>query len=95
MISRYSVENPRKGKAPVKEEKLYYKAEDELFLRSAELSFSFKTTFRETLADGTKLNIVGGGSKAPETQYKLIYVIKYSEYERRTKEIKAFLNALQ
>lgn len=49
------------------EEKLYYKAEDELFLRHAEVSFSFKTIYRETMEDGTKKVIVGGGPNAPET----------------------------
>lgn len=89
MISRYSIENQRKKdlKRVKTEEKLYYKAEDELFLRSAEISFSFKTIFRETMADGTKKSISGGGQGAPETQYKLIYLIKYSEYEKRIKEL--------
>ncbi len=45
--------------------------------------------------DGTKKNIVGGGKGAPETQYKLVYLIKYSEYEKRIKEIQPFLKALQ
>ena len=53
VISRYSIENARRGASDQKrqktEEKLYYKAEDELFLRNAELSFSFKTIFRETM----------------------------------------------
>lgn len=77
------------------EEKLYYKAEDELFLRSAEAQFSFKTIFRETMDDGTKKVIVGGGKNAPETQYKLVYLIKYSAYENRVKELGGFLKALQ
>ena len=64
-------------------------------MRSAEVSFSFKTIFRETLEDGTKKAIVGGGQNAPETQYKLIYLIKWSEYERRLKELGGFLKALQ
>ncbi len=63
VISKYSIENQRKKdlKRVKTEEKLYYKAEDELFLRSAEISFSFKSTIRETMADGTKKNIIGGG----------------------------------
>jgi hypothetical protein len=47
------------------------------------------------MEDGTKKNIIGGGNGAPETQYKLIYLIKYSEYEKRLKELQAFLKALQ
>jgi hypothetical protein len=72
VISRFSIENARKGAGELKkqkvEEKLFYKAEDELFLRSAEVSFSFKTVYRETMEDGTKKNIIGGGHGAPETQ---------------------------
>lgn len=68
VISKYTVENKKKGATENKqqkiEEKLYYRAEDELFLRSAEMQFSFKTVFRETMQDGTKMNITGGG---PET----------------------------
>jgi len=98
VISRYSVENARRGASDQKrqktDEKLFYKAEDELFLRSAELSFSFKTIFRETMQDGTKKSIVGGGQNAPETHYKLIYLIKWSEYEKRLKELNGFLKAL-
>lgn len=63
-------------------------------MKHAEVSFSFKTIFRETLEDGTKKSIVGGGASAPETQYKLIYIIKYSEYEKRSKELQKFLQAL-
>jgi hypothetical protein len=63
-------------------------------LRHAEVSFSFKTIYRETLADGTKKSVVGGGNNAPETQYKLIYLIKYSEYEKHLKELQPFLKAL-
>jgi len=71
VISRYTIENSRRVAGEQKrqktEEKLYYKAEDELFLRSAELSFSYKTIFRETMEDGTKKTIIGGGQGAPET----------------------------
>lgn len=46
------------------------------------------------MQDGTKKSIVGGGQNAPETQYKLIYLIKWSEYEKRLKELQGFLKAL-
>jgi hypothetical protein len=99
VISRYSIENARRkgpdAKKQKTEEKLYYKAEDDLFLRHCEASFSFKTIYRETLEDGTKKTIVGGGQGAPETQYKFVYLIKYSEYEKRLKELQSFLKALQ
>ncbi|CDW91073.1 UNKNOWN [Stylonychia lemnae] len=94
-ITRYTIENEKrdglkKQKTEGGNTKLYYKAEDELFSRHAEVSFSFKTIFRETMQDGQKKNIVGGGSGAPETHYKMIYLIKYSEYEKRLKEIANF-----
>jgi hypothetical protein len=105
VISRYTIENPKKAAAnasevglkrqKTSEERLFYKAEDELFLRSAELSFSFKTIFRETMQDGSKKSIVGGGANAPETHYKLVYLIKWAEYERRLKELPGYLKALQ
>ncbi|TNV78286.1 hypothetical protein FGO68_gene12590 [Halteria grandinella] len=110
VISRYSIENARSKRQQAAqatnkrmrlatpsstEEKLYYKAEDELFLRSAESHFSFKTIFRETMEDGTKKVIVGGGKNAPETQYKLVYLIRYSAYENRIRELNGFLKALQ
>ena len=98
VISRYAVENSRKSATDQKrqkiDEKIYYKAEDELFLRSAELSFSFKTIFRETMQDGTKKSIIGGGTNSPETHYKLIYLIKMSEYEKRLKELEGFMKTL-
>ena len=31
------------------------------------MSFSYKTIFRETMEDGSKKTIVGGGQGAPET----------------------------
>ena len=43
------------------------------------------------MADGTKMNIVGGGKNAPETQYKMDYLIKFSEYEKRVRELQGFL----
>jgi hypothetical protein len=105
VISRYTIENPKKAAtsdAPLKrqktssaEERLFYKAEDELFLRSADLAFSFKTIFRETMQDGSKKSIVGGGANAPETHYKLVYLIKWAEYERRLKELPGYLKGLQ
>jgi len=96
VITKYAVENKKRGAKGTTggEEKLYYKAEDEMFVRHAEASFAFKTTFRETLEDGTKKNIVGGGQGAPETQYKLVYLIKYSEYQKRARELQAFLKSL-
>jgi hypothetical protein len=89
VISRYSVENEsRMGQKKQKvQEKLYYKSEDDLFSKNAEVSFSFKTIFRETTEEGKKINIIGGNG-GPETHYKLIYLIKYSEYEKRGKELK-------
>jgi hypothetical protein len=47
------------------------------------------------MQDGTKKSIVGGGANAPETHYKLAYLIKWSEYERRLKELPSYLKALQ
>jgi hypothetical protein len=37
------------------------------------------------LEDGTKKLFLSGGG--PETPYKLVYLIKYSEYEKRIKEL--------
>ena len=70
MITKYAIENKKKAADPKRQkksgqEKLYYKAEEELLLRHSEASFSFKTIFRETLEDGTKKNIAGGGQGAP------------------------------
>ncbi len=67
------------------DEKLWYKQEDDLFSQNAEICFSYKTTFRETMQDGTKKNIVGGGGS--ETHFKMIYLIKFSEYEKRLKDL--------
>jgi hypothetical protein len=38
------------------------------------------------LEDGTKKLFIGGGG-GPETHYKLVYLIKTSEYEKRIKEL--------
>ncbi len=54
--------------------------------KSAEVCFSFKTTFRETLEDGSKKIIIGGAGGS-ETHYKLVYLIKFSEYEKKIKEL--------
>ena len=99
MITKYAIENKKKAADPKRQktsgqEKLFYKAEEELLLRQSEASFSFKTIFRETLEDGTKKNIAGGGQGAPETQYKLVYLIKYSEYQKRVKEMQGFLKSM-
>jgi hypothetical protein len=47
------------------------------------------------MQDGSKKVIVGGGNNAPETHYKLVYLIKWSEYEKRLRELQGFLKALQ
>ena len=91
VISKYAIENPKKNKGGQVEkkqkgdEKLYYKPEDEIFSKHAEVNFAFKAVFRETMEDGTKKTITGGGG--PETLYKMIYLIKYSEFEKRIKEL--------
>eukprot|EP00347_Sterkiella_histriomuscorum_P017446 403349340 len=98
-ITRYTVDNMdlKKNKNQTQQEqpktgntKMFYKPEDELFSRHAEVQFSYKTTFRETMQDGTKKNVVGAGQGAPEIHYKMIYLIKYSEYEKRIREIPKF-----
>lgn len=70
-------------------ERLYYKYEDELFSKHAEVSFSYMTTFRETMEDGNKQNFTGGNGA--ETHYKLIYLIKFSEYEKRINELAKYI----
>ena len=42
------------------------------------------------MPDGTKKVVVGGGG-GPETHYKLIYLIKYSEFEKRLKDLGNYL----
>ena len=88
MVSRYTLESEkrRENKKQKVDERLYYKFEDDVFSKHAELSFSFKTVFRETLEDGSKRNIIGGVGGS-ETHYKLVYLIKFSEYEKRLKEL--------
>lgn len=72
-------------------QRLYYKPEDEFFSKFAEISFAYKTTFKETLADGST-KIVTGGGNGPETHYKMIYLIKNSEYEKKLKDLPRFLS---
>jgi hypothetical protein len=38
------------------------------------------------MADGKKKSVIGGGG-GPETHYKMIYLIKYQDYEKRLKEL--------
>jgi len=72
-------------------ERCYYKYEDEIFQKSADISFAFKTTFRDVDEEGNKISIVGGGG--PESHYKLVYLIKFSEYVKKFPELEAFLGA--
>ena len=44
---------------PERKERLYYRWEDGVFERDAEVSFCFQTTFKEVADDGTKSYIQG------------------------------------
>ena len=90
VISRFTRENKKKGKGKQESagERLYYKYEDEVMSKGAEVCFEFKTRFKEVLEDGTKQFFTGGGiGGGPETHYKLVYLIRMSEYEKRLKEL--------
>jgi hypothetical protein len=63
-----------------------------LFSKQADVSFAFKTTFREVDENGKKISMVGElGSGNPEIHYKLIYLVKYSEYVKQLPELKKYL----
>jgi hypothetical protein len=85
VITRFTTANKKNKNKKEIGERLYYKFEDELFSKHADVSFSFKTTFREVDEDGNKISIVGGNEG--EIHYKLVYVIKYSEYVKRISEL--------
>ena len=68
---------------PEASERLYYRWEDDVFERKAEVSFCFQSTSKEVADDGTKSYIQGpcsqsGGGK--ETHYRMIYLLKWEEY---------------
>lgn len=59
-------------------------------LPEAELSFSYLTTFRYVDDDGKKQN-VQGAQGGPETQYKLVYLLKFDTYVSKVAVLKKML----
>lgn len=55
---------------------MYYHIEDKIFWPEAEASFTFMTTFRY-VDDAGKKQSVQGNQGGPETQYKLVYLIRF------------------
>ena len=59
IISKFSVPNASIATNPDRKERLYYRWEDDVFERDAEVSFCYQTTFKEVGDDGTKSYIQG------------------------------------
>ena len=65
---------------PKRQDRLYYRWEDDIFESVADHSFCYQGTFKEVDDEGNKSYIQGPNSQAgggKETQYRLIYLIKW------------------
>ena len=54
-------------------------------LGEAECSFAFPATFRSTDEEGGKINVVGRSAGSSETQFRLVYLIKWQKYLQKMK----------
>jgi hypothetical protein len=61
-------------------ERLYYHWEDSSLLASADLSFTYLSTFREIDEEGKKHNFLGSFGNGLEKQYRVIYLISAKNY---------------
>ena len=95
VLSKFTVPNELVAKGQhKKEDRLYYHWEDQVFEKHSELVFNFLTTFKEMKEDGSSTFIQGacaqaGGGK--ETQFRLIYLLKWSEYKRIISTLTAYV----
>ena len=65
---------------------MYYHVEDQYLWPGAEFSFTYMTTFRFIDDDGKKQS-VQGAQGGPETQYKVVYLIKYDQFVKRISQL--------
>jgi hypothetical protein len=61
-------------------ERLYYHWEDSPLLASADMSFTYLSTFREIDEDGKKHNYLGSFGTGLEKQYRIVYLISAKNY---------------
>lgn len=66
--------------------------EDQYFWPEAEASFTFVTTFRQLDDEGKKINITGS-TNAFETQYKLVYLVKWQSYLKKLQALQKLVMA--
>ena len=57
---------------------------------AAEHSFTFMTTHKMTDEEGRK-QYIQGSRGGPETQYKLVYLIRFGEYVKKVAGLKKML----
>ena len=92
--SKFTVDNQSAKNKPKRDEWIYYRWEDSVFEPKAEISFNFQSSFKDVADDGKKsytqgaTEHVGGGS---ETQYRLIYLIKWDQYVKLSKQLQSHL----
>lgn len=97
VLSKFTVPNELVSKGQHKrEDRLYYHWEDQVFEKHADICIDFLSTFKEVNDDGMKKYIQGACSQAgggTETQFRLIYLLKWSEYERISGNLEEYLKA--
>ena len=80
VISKYTIptgkQSQKRQKQTPEDNRMYYHIEDKIFWPEAEASFTFMTTFRY-VDDAGKKQSVQGNQGGPETQYKLVYLIRF------------------
>ena len=91
VLSRYTVPVTEKEQAVVKQEKLYYKWEDQVFLPVSDVSYSFKATFFEVDEEGNRKSYTGSRD-GKEVQHRLVYLIKYQRYLHEIKKLSKMVN---
>ena len=74
VLTKFTIpnENVVKDQAPKRDDRLYYRWEDDVFEAKSSVSFFYQSTFKEVADDGSKSYIQGACAKAgggKETQY--------------------------
>lgn len=92
-ISKFAVEND-KVSTFTRNDRLYFRWEDDVFEKQAVHSFWFQSSFKEVKEDGSRSfvqgpNAMAGGGK--ETHYRLIYLVEWSKYAAKAAQLKSFL----
>lgn len=94
-LSKFTVPNELVNKGQhKKEDRRYYHWEDQVFEKHSEICFHYLSTFKEVADDGSKSFIQGACAQAAggkETQFRLVYLIKWSEYKRLVPGLKAYV----